>query len=131
MTKTMRYLLCGALAACLAAVTLHAQQRPADRQRAQPGTAKPPEIFCDTMQTGGLCPTGTVGVLKLSGAKVDQWLEAVRRYNKAVEEATTQLRGEARGILTPEQLTQLERWFGQGLNPQINRILASQSQRTP
>lgn len=126
MTQTRRYLISGGLAACLAAVTLRAQQRPADRQRAEPRSDKTSEVFCETMQTGTLCPTGTVGVLKLSGAKSGEWLEAVRRYNKTIDEATRQLRGEARGILTPEQSAQLDRWLGQGLNPEINRILARQ-----
>jgi len=56
------------------------------------------------MQAGALCPTGTVGVLKLSGPKVQTWLDAVGKYNDTVENATKQLKADAKGILTPAQV---------------------------
>ena len=52
----------------LSLATLDARQRPAGRQ--QSAAAPAPEVFCNTMQAGALCPTGTVSVLKLSGLKV-------------------------------------------------------------
>lgn len=131
MDKSRRELTSGALAACLAVVNLRAEQRPAARQSTETSAAKPPEIFCDTMQTGTLCPTGTVGLFKLSGAKAESWLTAVGRYNKAVMDATQQLRGDVKGLLTPEQLLELDRWFRQGLNTEVNRTLASQTRRLP
>lgn len=109
----------------LSLATLDARQRPAGRQ--QPAAAPAPEVFCNTMQAGALCPTGTVGLLKLSGPKIQQWLNAVGTYNEAVEDATTQLKAEAKGILTPAQITELDRWMDKGINPEVNRILASRT----
>ncbi len=109
----------------LSLTTLDARQRPAERQ--QPAAASAPEVFCNTMQAGALCPTGTVSVLKLSGPKVEQWLDAVNTYNDAVETATKQLKTDARKILTPAQMTELDRWMEKGLNPEVNRILASRT----
>lgn len=127
---TRRQFASSALAASVAAVAVHAAH-PAAGQGTRTGTAKPPEVFCDTMQTGTLCPTGTVGLFKLSGAKAEAWLTAVGRYNKAVMDATQQLRGDVKGLLTPEQLLELDRWFRQGLNTEVNRTLASQTRRLP
>src|SRR5712691_4545317 len=109
----------------LSLATLDAGQRPAARQ---PSAAPAPEVFCNTMQAGALCPTGTVSVLKLSGPKVQQWLDAVGKYNDAVENATKQLKADSRSILTPTQIAELDRWMNKGINPEVNRILAS---RTP
>ena len=105
--------------------TLDARQRPAERQ--QPAAAAAPEVFCNTMQAGALCPTGTVSVLKLSGPKVQQWLDAVGKYNDAVENATKQLKADTRNVLTPAQLAELDRWMDKGINPEVNRILASRT----
>ena len=105
--------------------TLDARQRPAERQ--QSPAAPAPEVFCNTMQAGALCPTGTVSVLKLSGPKVQQWLDAVGKYNDAVENATKQLKAETRSLLTPAQLAELDRWMAKGINPEVNRILASRT----
>ena len=88
---------------------------------------KAPEIFCNTMQAGALCPTGTVSVLKLSGPKVQQWLDLVEKYNDTVEDATRRLKADARNILTPAQMAELDRWLDKGLNPEVNRILASRT----
>lgn len=97
-------------------------QRPAEHQH---DAQKVPEIYCPTMKTGQLCSHGTTEALQLSGATAEQWLAAVRRYNRAVDEATKQLQLEAKTVLTPQQLTEVERWFAVGLNPQINQILVS------
>jgi hypothetical protein len=106
----------------LALVALEAQQRPEEHQH---DAEKAQEIFCSTMTTGQLCSHGTADALQMSGAKRDEWLAAVRRYNKAVEDATKQLQVEAKTVLTPQQLTEVNRWFAVGLNPQINQVLAS------
>jgi hypothetical protein len=109
----------------VALATLDARQRPASSQ--QSTAARVPEVFCNTMQAGALCPTGTVSVLKLSGPKADQWLDAVQKYNDAVEGATRKLKADARNILTPAQMAELDRWMDKGLNPEVNRLLASRS----
>src|SRR5688500_835364 len=90
------------IAVGLSLATLDARQRPAARQPA----AAAPEVFCDTMQAGALCPTGTVSILKLSGPKVQQWLDAVGKYNAAVLSATQQLKADAKGVLTPAQMAE-------------------------
>jgi hypothetical protein len=99
-----------------------------EAQRGQTATAQPPEVFCNTMQAGALCPTGTVSVLKLTGPKIQQWLDLVNKYNESVENATKQLKADAKGVLTPAQLAELDRWMDKGINPEVNKILAS---RTP
>ena len=103
--------------------TLDARQRPAERQPSAAGPA--PEVFCNTMQAGALCPTGTVSVLKLSGPKVQQWLDLVETYNDTVEGATKKLKADARSL--PAQMAELDRWLDKGLNPEVNRILASRT----
>ena len=90
-------------------------------------TAEPPEVFCNTMQAGALCPTGTVSILKLSGPRAQQWLDAVGKYNMAVEAAARQLKADAKVMLTPNQMTELDRWLAKGLNPEVNKILASRN----
>lgn len=114
MTTTFRHAVAtGVIALSLA--TVNAQQ------------AAAPEVFCNTMQAGALCPTGTVSVLKLSGPKVQQWLDLVEKYNDTVEGATKKLKADARGLLTPAQMAELDRWMEKGLNPEVNRLLASRS----
>ena len=113
------------IAVGLSLATLDARQRPADRQPAAAAVA--PEVFCDTMQAGALCPTGTVSMLKLSGPKVQQWLDAVGKYNAAVLNATQQLKADAKSVLTPAQIAELDRWMDKGINPEVNRILASRT----
>jgi len=110
----------------LAIGTLSAQH-PAEHQQAAKPAAKTsvPEIFCASMKTGALCPTGTVASLHLSGEKQDQWLDAVQRYNKAVEDANKQLQADAKGVLTPAQIAQVDKWFAVGVNTQLNQLLAS------
>jgi hypothetical protein len=101
----------------LSLATLDARQTP---------TAAP-EVFCNTMQAGTLCPTGTVSILKLSGPKVQQWMDIVEKYNNSVEGAARQLKAEARSVLTPGQIAELDRWMDKGINPEVNRILASRN----
>jgi len=109
----------------VSAIALDARQGAAGRQ--DRSTAAAPEVFCNTMQAGALCPTGTVSVLKLSGPKVQAWLEAVGKYNDTVENATRQLKADAKSILTPAQMAELDRWMDKGLNPEVNRILSSRT----
>jgi hypothetical protein len=104
----------------LSLATLHAQQR-----GAQPPAA--PEVFCNTMQAGALCPTATVSILKLSGPNVQMWLNAINKYNATVENATRQLKADTKGFLTPAQQAEIDRWMDKGINPEVNRILASRT----
>lgn len=128
--------------ALIAAATLLAQQQPAEHQHSKDvmemmnsaaptssNTASADEggVFCPTMKTGQLCSHGTSDILQLSGSKRDQWIEAVRRYNKAVDAATIQLQEDAKTLLSPEQETEVQRWFAKGLNPQINKLLLARS----
>ena len=123
--RTIFRLSVAALVAGLSLATLHAGQRPAGSQA--PPSAAAPEVFCNTMQAGALCPTGTVSILKLSGPKVQQWLDAVNKYNEAVEAATRQLKADAKPILTSGQMSELDRWMEKGINPEVNKLLASKN----
>ena len=127
MVTTFRVGIAVAVAA-LSLVTLDARQRPAERRQSDAAPAA--EVFCNTMQAGALCPTGTVSVLKLSGPKAEQWLDAVNKYNDSVLKASGQLKADARKILTPAQMAELDRWMDKGMNPEVNRILASRTVTT-
>jgi hypothetical protein len=104
----------------LSLATLQAQQRGAQQPAA-------PEVFCNTMQAGALCPTATVSILKLSGPNVQLWLNAINKYNATVENATRQLKADTKGFLTPAQQAEIDRWMDKGINPEVNRILASRT----
>jgi len=113
-----RFRLCLVIAlGALSLATLHARQQP----------AAAPEVFCNTMQAGALCPTATVSILKLSGPNVQVWLNAVGKYNSAIENATRQLKADTKGILTPAQMVEIDRWMDKGLNPEVNRVLAQRA----
>jgi len=103
--------------AALSLATLHARQQP----------AAAPEVFCNTMQAGALCPTATVSILKLSGPNVQKWMDAISKYNAAVENATRQLKADSKAFLTPAQTAELDRWMDKGLNPEVNKILAARN----
>jgi len=122
------------LIAVFALGVLYAQQHPAEHQQAQTKAAAsaegPGTIFCPTMKTGQLCSHGTADALALSDAKREAWIAAARRYNQAVDEATKQLQAEAKSLLTPAELAEVERWFAKGLNPQINDLLRASTKRT-
>jgi hypothetical protein len=77
------------------------------------------------MHTGQLCSFGTSNVLGVTGQTQQQWLQAARKYNRAVEAATQQLFKDAEGTLTAEQMDLLKAWFAVGLNPEINKLLYS------
>ena len=122
--KTIFRLSMAVLVAGLSLATLDAGQRPAAQSTP---VAAAPEVFCNSMQAGTLCPTGTVSILKLSGPKVQQWLDLVNKYNDAVETATKQLKADSKSVLTPAQMSELDRWMEKGINPEVNKILASRN----
>jgi hypothetical protein len=117
--KAIVRIVMAAAVAAFALAVVDARQKPADA----------PEVFCNTMQAGALCPTGTVSILKLSGPRAQQWLDAVGKYNTAVEAAARQLKADAKVMLTPNQMTELDRWLSKGLNPEVNKLLASRNPR--
>jgi hypothetical protein len=127
MTRTLLIV----LTVTIASLTLVAQQQHADHQMpAKKEAAKapePPEVFCGTMKTGQLCSHGTASALGLTPEKRDAWLASVRKYNKAVNDATLALQAEAKGTLSAAQLAEVERWFAVGVNPQMNQLLAAPS----
>lgn len=101
-----------------------AQARPAAKPaqtRSKPVAAQ--EIFCATMKTGLLCTWGTASALGLTPEKRTAWLTAVNNYNRAVNQATTALQAEAKAILSPAQITEVDRWFAIGMNAKINELL--------
>jgi hypothetical protein len=123
--RTIFRLSIAVLVAGLSLATLGAEpqgQRPT-------ASADAPEVFCNTMQAGALCPTGTVSILKLSGPKVQQWIDAVNKYNTAVEAAARQLKADAKPVLTAAQMAELDRWMAKGINPEVNKVLASRNPR--
>lgn len=83
-------------------------------------------VFCDKMQTGELCPGGTMNTLKLSGEAAKRWETDVHEYNKAIEAANSHLLAEGQHVLTPQQYSEVKLWFAKGLNPLMNRLLADQ-----
>ena len=87
-----------------------------------------PEIFCSHMGTGQLCP-GNAQMFNLTGAKKQRYEEALSNYNKAVAAAQKQFLADAKdkvGLSQPE-LALAETWFAVGLNPEINKILATKA----
>lgn len=126
-TTIIRRLIVVAAVVALGMGSLYAQQHPADHQEPAKPAAKAdvPEVFCATMKTGALCPSGTVSTLHLTGQKQQQWLTAVQKYNDAVTNATKQLQTDAKGVLTPAQIAQVDKWFAVGVNVQLNQLLAS------
>ncbi len=88
------------------------------------------EIFCSHAGTGQLCP-GNAEMFKLSGTEKERYLEAVSNYNKAIAAASKQFLADAKDKvgLSPAKLALAESWFATGLNPEINKILATKTKR--
>ena len=129
LNKTSRLTALFVLVLCLTGSSFYAQEHSAmthgKSSPAKTSISETPTIFCPTMTTGQLCSHGTADALKLSGEKRDRWVEAARRYNKAVGAATKQLQEDVKAVLTPEEQALVNLWFAEGLNPEINRILAA------
>jgi hypothetical protein len=117
-----------AAVAALALGTVYAQKK--DTKDADAKDDSTPEVFCPVMRTGQLCSDGTTATLKVTEAQSAQWHVAVRRYNKAVDEATKQLQADAKTVLTPEQVAQVDRWFAVGLNPEINKLIYASEKKS-
>jgi hypothetical protein len=93
----------------------------------QPGSeqaqSSKPEVFCEAKSAGQLCLHGSITTLRLDDARRDRWMTAGRRYNEAVDQATTRFLAEAKAFLTPEEYAVVERWFDKGLNAVLNQHL--------
>ena len=116
-----------ALAAFLAVGTSYAQEPNAKQA---PAKTDAPEIFCSHMGTGQLCP-GNATMFKLSEAQKKQYSEALSSYNKAVAAASKQFLADAKDKagLSEGELALAQSWFAEGLNPEINKILATKSKK--
>jgi hypothetical protein len=87
-----------------------------------------PEIFCNHLGTGQLCP-GNAQMFNLSGTKKERYEEALSNYNKVVAAAQQQFLADAKdkvGLSQPE-LALAKTWFDVGLNPEINKVLATRT----
>lgn len=93
-----------------------------DTKPTQTQAAKP-EVFCEGMSAGQLCPTGSSAVLKLEGAKKERWLAATNKYNQAVDAATKAFLADAKATLTPQEYASVEKWFDKNLNVLMNQQL--------
>ena len=115
-------------AICLAVGHGSAQNKSSSESTSMTNTRNPMAgmVFCDKMQTGELCPEGTMNTLKLSGEAAKRWEADVHEYNKAIEAANMHLLAEGRHTLTPQQYSEVKLWFAKGLNPLMNRLLADQ-----
>jgi hypothetical protein len=121
------------LIALFAARTFHAQEHGAGQQgkmdmSKMTDASGAPEIFCSHRGTGQLCP-GNAEMFNLSGAKKERYEEALNNYNKAVEAAQKQFLADAKQKvgLSQAELALTESWFAVGLNPEINKILATKT----
>jgi hypothetical protein len=94
-------------------------------------TSGAPEIFCSMKGTGQLCP-GNAQMFKLSGVQKERYEEALNNYNKAVAVAQKQFLTDVKDKagLSPAEVALAESWFAVGLNPEINKILATKSEST-
>jgi hypothetical protein len=121
------------LMALLAVGTFYAQEHGTGQQSKMDMPKKAevsgaPEIFCSRMGTGQLCP-GNAQMFNLSGAKKERYEEALNGYNKTVAAAQKQFLADAKDkvALSPAELALTKSWFDVGLNPEINRILATRN----
>ena len=113
-----------------AAGTFYAQEHAEHNAKQTQTKSAAPEIFCSHMGTGQLCP-GNAQMFKLSGAKKEQYTQALNSYNKAVGEAQKQFLEDAKSKvgLSEAELALAASWFAEGLNPEINKILATKAKK--
>jgi hypothetical protein len=118
------------LAAAFAVGTFYAQEHADHNAKHANAKSDVPEIFCNHRGTGQLCP-GNADMFKLSGPKRQAYLEALNSYNNAVAAASKQFVGDAKAKagLSEVELALVESWFAEGLNPEINKILATKSKK--
>jgi hypothetical protein len=118
------------LVALLAAGTFYAQERSATGVKDAPAKSGVPEIFCGHMKTGQLC-SGNAQMFKFSATQKEQYAQALNSYNKAVGEAQKLFLEDAKNKvgLSETELALAASWFAEGLNPEINKILATKPKK--
>ena len=123
------------LMALFAVGTFYAQEHPAGHQGTMDmskmaDSSGQPEIFCSHMGTGQLCP-GNAQMFNLSGAKKERYEDALNNYNKTIAAAQKQFLADAKDKvgLSQAELALTETWFAVGLNPEINKILATKTKK--
>ena len=118
------------LVALFVSGTFYAQEHGAG-QHGKADVSDAPEIFCNHLGTGQLCP-GNAQMFKLSGARKERYEEALNSYNKAVAAAQKQFLADVKDKagLSQAELALAESWFAVGLNPEINKILSTKSEST-
>jgi hypothetical protein len=116
--------------ALLTAGAFYAQDHGASAKEAHAAKPDAPEIFCGHMKTGQLCP-GNAQMFKMSAAQKEQYTQALNRYNKAVGEAQKQFLDDVKSKvgLSEAELALAQSWFAEGLNPEINKILAAKTKK--
>jgi hypothetical protein len=131
--SNLRVLVAPVLIALFAAGTFYAQEHPAAHQgkmdmSKMTDSSGQPEIFCSHRSTGQLCP-GNAQMFILSGPQKERYEEALNNYNKAVAAAQKQFLADAKDKvgLSQAELALAETWFAVGLNPEINKILATRA----
>ena len=127
MRKTATFALVLALAALVGAAVLAQSQQHGQQARHQEPEL---EVFCSHLSAGQLCLGGTPNVLKLDGAKKEQWLAVAREYNKSVDASTKQLLAQAKSILSPQEYATVQKWFDHGLNEVLNTVLIGGQAKT-
>ncbi len=128
---TARLIPMAAVLAVVTAGTFYAQDHAgASAKEAHAAKTEAPEIFCGHMKTGQLCP-GNAQMFKLSAGQKEQYAQALNKYDKAVGEAQKQFLEDAKTKvgLSEAELALAESWFAEGLNPEINKILATKTKR--
>jgi hypothetical protein len=115
------------LTALFAVGTFYAQEHKAGHH-GQTDASGVPEIFCNHLGTGQLCP-GNAQMFNLKGAQKDRYEDAVDNYNKAVAAAQKQFLADGKDKvgLSQAELALVKTWFDVGLNPEINKILAAKT----
>jgi len=125
---TARLIPMAAALSLFTAGTFYAQDHAASAKEAHAAKPSAPEIFCGHMKTGQLC-SGNAQMFKLSGSQKEQYTQALNKYNKAVGEAQKQFLEDikTKAGLSEAELALAESWFAEGLNPEINKILATKA----
>ena len=119
-----------ALTALFAVGTFYAQEHGDQKAKQAQAKSDPPEIFCSHMGTGQLCP-GNAQMFKLSAAQKELYTQALNSYNKAVAAASKQYLADVKNKvgLYEAEVALAESWFAVGLNPEINKILATKAKK--
>lgn len=125
--STLGLVFAATLMALFAVGTFYAQEH-ATGQHSKADASGVPEIFCVHRGTGQLCP-GNAQMFNLGGAQKEHYEEALSNYNKAVEAAQKQFLADAKDKvgLSQAELALAKTWFDVGLNPEINKFLATRN----